>query len=274
MTPSMQPAPGLLGSFEFLRVTVGGPVVHLRLDRPAKRNAMNAQLVRELHTAFVNLPPDARVAVVSGEGPHFCAGLDLSEVTEQSVRDGIAHSRLWHAAFDQVQFGPVPVIAMLQGAVVGGGLELAACAHLRVAEESTYYGLPEGQRGIFVGGSGSVRIPRLIGVSRMADMMLTGRVLDAAEGQAAGLSNYLVPAGEGLRKALALATTVAGNAPLSNFAVTQALPRIADMSASDGLFVESLMSAIAQGDEAAKQRVRDFLDKRSAKVERPSGQAG
>jgi enoyl-CoA hydratase/carnithine racemase len=274
MTPPMQPAPGLLGSLEFLRVTVGGPVVHLRLDRPAKRNAMNAQLVRELHTAFVNLPAKARVAVVSGDGPHFCAGLDLSEVTEQSVRDGIVHSRLWHAAFDQVQFGPVPVIAVLQGAVVGGGLELAACAHLRVAEESVYYGLPEGQRGIFVGGSGSVRIPRLIGVSRMADMMLTGRVLDAAEGQAAGLSNYLVAAGEGLHKALELATKVAANAPLSNFAVTQALPRIADMSASDGLFVESLMSAIAQGDEAAKQRVRDFLDKRSAKVERPSGQAG
>jgi len=274
MTPSFQNAPGLLGSFEFLRVTLGGPVVHLRLDRPAKRNAMNAQLVRELHTAFVNLPADARVAVVSGEGPHFCAGLDLAEVTEQSVSDGIFHSRLWHAAFDQIQYGPVPVIAVLQGAVVGGGLELAACAHLRVAEASAYYGLPEGQRGIFVGGSGSVRIPRLIGVSRMADMMLTGRVLDAAEGQAAGLSNYVVAAGQGLHNALELATKVAGNAPLSNYAVTQALPRIADMSQSDGLFVESLMSAIAQGDEAAKQRVRDFLGKRSARIEPPAAEAG
>jgi enoyl-CoA hydratase/carnithine racemase len=274
MNPSFQPVPGLLGSLEFLRVTSDGPVVHLRLDRPAKRNAMNAQLVRELHTAFVNLPAAARVAVVSGEGPHFCAGLDLSEVTEQSVPDGIFQSRLWHAAFDQMQFGPVPVIAVLQGAVVGGGLELAACAHLRVAEASAYYGLPEGQRGIFVGGSGSVRIPRLIGVSRMADMMLTGRVLDATEGQAAGLSNYLVAAGQGLHKALELAAKVAGNAPLSNYAVTQALPRIADMSPSDGLFVESLMSAIAQGDEAAKQRVRDFLAKRSAKVAPPPAEAG
>jgi enoyl-CoA hydratase/carnithine racemase len=154
--------------------------------------------------------------------------------------------------------------------VVGGGLELAATAHLRVAEASAFYGLPEGQRGIFVGGSGSARIPRLIGVSRMTDMMLTGRVFDAAEGQAAGLTNYLVGDGHGLAKAFELARKVASNAPLSNYAITQALPRIADMAQSDGLFVESLMSAIAQGDEAAKQRVRDFLAKRAGKVGKAS----
>ena len=105
-----------------------------------------------------------------------------------------------------------------------------------------------------------------MGVSRMTDMMITGRVFDAAEGQAAGLSNYLVGEGEGLTKALALARKVAGNAPLSNYAITQALPRIAEMAPAEGLFVESLMSAIAQGDEAAKQRVRDFLEKRAGKV--------
>jgi enoyl-CoA hydratase/carnithine racemase len=177
---------------------------------------------------------------------------------------------MWHASFDRIQFGPVPVIAVLHGAVVGGGLELAASAHLRVAEASAFYALPEGQRGIFVGGSGSARIPRLVGVARMTDMMLTGRVFGAAEAQAAGFSNYLVDDGQGLAKALELAHKVAGNAPLSNFAVTQALPRIADMSAADGLFVESLMSAIAQGDDAAKQRVRDFLAKRAAKVGKPA----
>jgi (methylthio)acryloyl-CoA hydratase len=150
--------------------------------------------------------------------------------------------------------------------VVGGGLELASAAHLRVAEASTFYGLPEGTRGIFVGGGGSVRISRLIGASRMTDMMLTGRVFDAAEGQTLGLSNYLVADGEGVARALALATKIAGNAPLSNFAITQALPRIADLPAADGLFLESLMSSIAQGDEAAKERVRAFLEKRAAKV--------
>jgi len=268
MTLSFHAAQGLLAGFSLLQVEISGPIVHLKLARPGKRNAINHTLVRELHTAFVNLPAEARVAVISGEGAHFCAGLDLSEVTEQSVADGIVHSRAWHAAFDQVQFGPVPVIAVLHGAVVGGGLELAAAAHLRVADSSAYFGLPEGQRGIFVGGSGSARIPRLIGVSRMADMMLTGRVLGAQEALAAGLVNYLEPEHGALAKAMALAQRVAANAPLSNYAVTQALPRIADMAQADGLFVESLMSAIAQGDEAAKQRVRDFLNKRAGKVEK------
>ena len=270
MTSAFRPAKGLLAQLTLLRVECSGPVVHLRLNRPDKRNAINGTLVRELQTAFANLPSDARAAVISGEGAHFCAGLDLSEVTEQSVAEGIFHSRLWHAAFDQIQYGPVPLIAVLHGAVVGGGLELAATAHLRVAEASAFYGLPEGQRGIFVGGSGSARIPRLIGVSRMTDMMLTGRVFDAAEGQAAGLSNYLVGDGEGLTRAMALAHKVATNAPLSNYAITQALPRIAEMAPAEGLFVESLMSAIAQGDEAAKKRVRDFLAKRAGKVGKSS----
>jgi enoyl-CoA hydratase/carnithine racemase len=270
MSTDFRPAEGLLGQLTMLRIETDGAIVHLRLNRPDKRNALNEALVRELQTAFVNLPKEARVAVISGEGAHFCAGLDLSEVTEQSVSDGIFHSRKWHAAFELIQFGPVPVIAVLHGAVVGGGLELAATAHLRVAESSSFYGLPEGQRGIFVGGSGSARIPRLMGVSRMTDMMLTGRVFDAAEGQAAGLSNYLVGSGEGLAKALELARRIAGNAPLSNYAITQALPRIAEMAPAEGLFVESLMSAIAQGDEAAKTRVRDFLEKRAGKVGKSS----
>jgi (methylthio)acryloyl-CoA hydratase len=266
MTLAFQPATGLLAQLSLLRIETAGPVVHIRLNRAAKRNSVSDAMIGQIHTAFVNLPTESRVAVVSGEGEHFCAGLDLSEVTERNVAEGIFHSRIWHAAFDQVQYGRVPVIAVLHGAVVGGGLELASSAHLRVAEASTFYGLPEGTRGIFVGGGGSARIPRLIGVARMTDLMLTGRVFDAQEGQTLGISNYLVGNGEGLAKAFELASKIAGNAPLSNYAITQALPRIADMAQPDGLFVESLISAIAQGDEAAKERVRAFLEKRAGKV--------
>jgi enoyl-CoA hydratase/carnithine racemase len=260
------PTSGPLASLPLLRLETAGPVLHVRLNRPAKRNSVSDELLAQLHTVWVNIPSSIKVAVLSGEGAHFCAGLDLSEVSERTVAEGMQHSRAWHACFDAIQFGPVPVIAVLHGAVVGGGLELASSAHLRVAEKSSFYGLPEGTRGIFVGGGGSVRISRLLGVARMTDMMLTGRVFDADEGQAFGVSNYLVGEGEGLARALALAHKIAGNAPLSNYAITQALPRIADLSASDGLFMESLISSIAQGDEAAKERVRAFLEKRAAKV--------
>jgi enoyl-CoA hydratase/carnithine racemase len=172
-------------------------VLHVRLNRPAKRNSVSDELLAQLHTVWVNLPSGIRAAVLSGEGQHFCAGLDLTEVTERNVAEGMQHSRAWHACFDAIQYGPVPVIAVLHGAVVGGGLELASAAHLRVAEDSAFYGLPEGTRGIFVGGGGSVRISRLIGVARMTDMMLTGRVFDADEGQAIAISNYRVADGAG-----------------------------------------------------------------------------
>ena len=270
MSTPFLPATGLLAGLTLLRIETAGPIVHLRLMRPAKRNAISDTLIQQIHTAMVNLPADARALVLSGEGDHFCAGLDLSEMDERNTFEGVFHSRMWHAAMDAVQFGRVPVVAVLQGAVVGGGLELASSAHIRVAENSAFYGLPEGQRGLFVGGGGSARVPRLIGFSRMTDMMLTGRVLDADEGQAVGLSHYRVADGAGLAKGIELAQKIAANAPLSNFAVVQALPRIADLSQADGLFMESLMAAIAQGDDAAKERVRAFLEKRAGKVGKQS----
>ncbi len=262
------PTEGPFAGLDLIRLERAAGILHLRLNRAAKRNSVSDAMLRQIHTVFLNLSADIRVVVMSGEGDHFSAGLDLSEVSERTVAEGIHHSRSWHACFDAIQFGPVPVLAVLHGAVVGGGLELAAAAHLRVSETGTFYALPEGTRGIFVGGGGSVRIARLMGTALMTDMMLTGRVLDAQEGLAARLATYLVEPGAGLSKALELASRIAGNAPLSNYAITQALPRIVEMGPSEGLFVESLMSSIAQGDEAAKERVRAFLSKRAAKVER------
>src|SRR5580765_1439860 len=113
MTASFQPASGLLAQLELLQIQQRGAIMHLRLNRPAKRNAINDALVAQLQTAFVNLPDAARVVVLSGEGEHFCAGLDLSELGERSVAEGILHSRGWHAAFEQIQFGRVPVVAVL-----------------------------------------------------------------------------------------------------------------------------------------------------------------
>lgn len=238
----------------------------IRLTRKAKRNAINDALVLALRNLFDGLPDTVRAAVLDGEGEHFCAGLDLSELTERDAGQGLHHSRMWHAALERVQFGPVPVIAALHGAVVGGGLELASACHIRVADDSTFYALPEGSRGIFVGGGGSVRIPKLIGVARMTDMMLTGRVYNAQDGERIGLAQYLVPQGQAFEKAFELAVRVAQNAPLTNYALMHALPRIAEQPADHGLFTESMMAAIAQSAPEAKSRVKAFLDGKAAKV--------
>jgi enoyl-CoA hydratase/carnithine racemase len=256
----------VLNDLDQLSFAVEGAVAQISLNRPAKRNAISDTLIAQLHTCFINLPDSVRAVVLDGVGEHFCAGLDLTELADHDIAGGIAHSRSWHAAFDAIQSGRVPVVAVLHGAVIGGGLELASAAHIRVAEDTAFYALPEGQRGLFVGGGGSVRIPRLIGVSTMTDMMLTGRVLNADEGHQAGLSNYRVAAGEGRARALELAGRMAANAPMSNFAVMQALPRISGMSQNDGLFLESLMAAMAQGEPMAKERMRNFLAGKAGKV--------
>jgi enoyl-CoA hydratase/carnithine racemase len=242
----------------------------VRLNRPSKRNALNDRAILGLESAFRSLPDGVRAAVLSGAGAHFSAGLDLSELVEVDLPGAVEHSRLWHRAFEAIEFGRVPVVACLHGAVVGGGLELACATHVRVAEASAYYALPEGQRGIFVGGGGSVRLPRLIGVSRMMEMMLTGRVYRAEEGLGFGFSHYVVPDGAGLARAKALARRIAENAGRTNFALIQALPRIAEGDRAAGFLMEALMSAIAQDDVEAKARLRAFLDKRAEKVGPPS----
>ncbi|HXL69216.1 MAG TPA: crotonase/enoyl-CoA hydratase family protein [Xanthobacteraceae bacterium] len=245
-----------------------GDIAILRLARPDKRNALNDTLVLGLKTFMDSLPADVKVIVLHAEGDHFSAGLDLSELTETSVVEGIEHSRMWHRILDQVEFSRVPVVSVLHGAVVGGGLEIACATHIRIAERSAYYALPEGTRGIFVGGSGSVRIPRLIGVARMMDMMLTGRTYSAEEGHAHGISQYLVDNGKGFDLGLQIARRIAENAPMTNFAVIQALPRIAQSDPATGLLMESLVSAIAQGDDEAKKRLKAFLEKRAPKAAR------
>lgn len=241
-------------------------VAVLRLNRAAKRNALSDSLILELKQLFETLPASVRAAVLDGDGPHFCAGLDLSELTERDAVQGVHHSRMWHRALEAVQYGQVPVVAALHGAVVGGGLELAAACHIRVADDTTFYALPEGSRGIFVGGGGAVRIPRLIGAARMADMMFTGRVYKAEEGERVGLSHYLVPAGTACDKAIELALRIAQNAPMTNYALMHTLPRIAEQPADQGYMTEALVAAIAQSAPEAKERLQEFLQGRAEKV--------
>lgn len=258
--PDMSDLPDTLSATQHDSVAV------LTLNRPAKRNALDDETVLGIERFFTQLAPDVRAVVLDAAGEHFCAGLDLGELTERNTVEGLQHSRMWHRAFDAIAFGPVPVVAALKGAVIGGGLELAATAHIRVAERSTFYAFPEGMRGIFVGGGGSVRVPRLMGVARMADLMLTGRRYDATEGLVAGLSQYVVDDGTGAAKALELARQIATNAPTSNYAIIQALPRIAEANPREGYFMEAMMAAIAQGSDDAKARMRAFLDGRAEKV--------
>ena len=245
-----------------ISIALDEPLATIRLNRPGRRNALNEELVQRIGAFFADPPAGTRAVLLLAEGEHFCAGLDLAEHHERSAFEAMEHSRLWHRAFEHVEHGRIPVIAALHGAVIGGGLELAVTAHVRIADPTTFYSLPEGRLGIFVGGGGSVRIGRLLGPDRMREMMLTGRRLNADEGQRLGISHELSPAGKTQARARELALQIADNAPLTNQLILTALPRIDDMSRTDGLWAEALTAALSQSTDDAQEGLRAFLEKR------------
>jgi enoyl-CoA hydratase/carnithine racemase len=252
----------MTNSSDILVVTADGPVATLTMNRPAKRNAMCDELLEALEAFFTSPPEGVRAVILTGTAGHYCSGLDLSEHVSRDAEGTMRHSRNWHRVMDIIQFSGLPVVSAMFGAVIGGGLELATSTHVRIAEPSTIFQLPEGMRGIFVGGGATVRVGRIIGSDRMCEMMLTGRKYNAEEGLALGLTHYSVGEGEAMGLAQKLATKIANNASLSNYMMIQAISRISDMSKSDGLFAESLCAAVSQTSADAEEGLRSFLEKR------------
>lgn len=256
------PQPQAKPEHQLLTVEFDGPLAILTMNRPDKRNAMCDELLAALDGFFGHPPEGVRAVVLTGTAGHYCSGLDLSEHVARDAEGTMRHSRNWHRVMDVIQFGGLPVVSAMFGAVIGGGLELAASTHVRIAEPSTIFQLPEGRRGIYVGGGASVRIGRILGADRMCEMMLTGRKYNAEEGLALGLTHYAVGEGEALALAKQLALKIAKNAQLSNFMMIQAISRISDMSRSDGLFTESLAAAVSQTSADAGEGLKAFLEKR------------
>ncbi len=247
---------------EILQTRIDGPIAVLTMNRPDKRNAMNDTLLAALDGFFSNPPEGVKVVVLTGTAGHYCSGLDLSEQVQRDAEGTMRHSRGWHAVMDKIQYSGLPVVSAMFGAVIGGGLELATATHVRIAEPSTIFQLPEGRRGIYVGGGASVRVGRILGADRMIEMMLTGRKYNAEEGERLGLCHYAVGEGEALDLAMELAGKIARNAGLSNYVMIHALSRIEDMSKADGLFTESLCAALTQTSPDAQEGLSAFLEKR------------
>ncbi|MCL2581059.1 MAG: crotonase/enoyl-CoA hydratase family protein [Streptosporangiales bacterium] len=251
-----------------------GDIALIGINRPGKRNAMSETLMAEIGDLAEQAGQEARAGVLFGNGPHFSAGLDLADLAQRLKANGGRRAPYMgkhapHVAFDKIARGRIPFVSALSGAVIGAGLEIASATHVRVADDTAFFALPEAQRGIFVGAGGSVRIQRLIGNARMMDMMLTGRVLSPDEALAQNLVQYRVGPGEALKKARELAGAMAGNTPEGNWAIINGLGRINEMSHDDALFMEALVSRNAASGQA-RGRLDDFLNKKA----KPIGPAG
>ena len=242
-------------------------IATLTLNRPEKRNALNLHTIEQLVDFFALIPrTEIRAVILAANGDHFSAGLDLVEhhKSERTASDFMHVCHRWHEAFNKMEYSGVPVIAALKGAVVGGGLEYASAAHIRVADQTTYFALPEGQRGLFTGGGATIRVADLVGKARMIDMMLTGRIYKGEEAVAVGLAQYLVE--DSMAKAREIAEAAVENPPLSNFAICSAISHMQNMSALDAAYAEAVVAGVVNTQEASRDRLDAFSKGTGPKV--------
>jgi enoyl-CoA hydratase/carnithine racemase len=237
-----------------------GEVGVITLTRPEKRNAMNEEMIAIIGQVFASPPPGWKAVLIEAQGDHFSAGLDLSEHRNRTPEQVMDISSHWHKATQAIADSRIPVVCALKGYVIGAGLELASSAHVRFADPEARFCLPEGRRGIFVGGGASVRVGRLIGTSRLTELMLSGREVECGEAVSMGLCQRVSAPGRSSEDAFDFAKEVATNAPLSNRMILLALAQIAEMPPTGGLFTESLAAALTQTSPEALERMNAFFN--------------
>jgi len=235
------------------------------IDGEGRRNAISMAMLRELNALVERAAANAglRCVVLTGAGEKaFCAGADLKERSAMSAEDVHAFHALLRRALDGIESAPQVYVAALNGAALGGGLELALACDLRVGSEAAQLGLPEVSLGIIPGGGGTQRLPRLVGVGRAKDLILTGRRVGAAEALAMGLVTQLAPPQRLLAEALAVAERIAGNAPVSLRQAKRAVHGGLGLPLPEGLALENRLYQDCLGTRDRQEALRAFAEKR------------
>jgi crotonobetainyl-CoA hydratase len=264
-TADVPGTPGASGTASpLVRFERRGHIAVLTLDRPAVRNAVDSALAAALGAALTELDrdPALRVGVLTGAGPVFCAGADLKALAAGGVVHDPDHED-W--GFAGIVHHPVrtPLIAAVEGAALGGGLEIALACDLVVAAEDARFGLPEVTRGLLAGAGGLIRLPRLVPVRAAMEAALTGEPVSAATARQWHLVNRLAPPGHALRAALELAERVAAHAPLSVQAAKRLVRAAAGGTSEDELWrVNAELSTRLLASRDAREGMTAFAERR------------
>jgi crotonobetainyl-CoA hydratase len=248
-----------------LLTEVRGHVLLITLNRPESRNAVNAALALELGAAIERLETDSelRAAVITGAGPAFCAGMDLKAFAAGEPLLPVDHPEWGFAGFAN-HFTSKPLIAAVRGFAFGGGFELALGCDLIVAADDARFGLPEVTIGLFAAGAGVPRVLQQLPVKIGTRLLLTGAPLSAVEAARWGLVNEVVPADDVLDTALALAETIASNAPIA----VQATKRLSAALTAESAWTDESQRQISEavatvfGSEDAAEGAAAFAEKR------------
>jgi len=233
-------------------------------NRPEKRNAIDQTMVHELHDVLDGLVMDGVVeaCVFTGAGDKaFIGGADIAQLRERNALDAL--KTINAALFGKIEALPFPTIAAVRGYCLGGGCELAMCCDLRVAGEGAKFGQPEVALGIIPAAGGTQRLPRLVGLGRAKDLVLTGRTIDAREAERIGLVNRVVPDDEVLETARALAGQILAHGSLAVRLAKLSLNNSARTGQDSGLLLEQVSQAVLFESEEKRRRMTEFLEKRA-----------
>jgi len=250
-----------------IQVEISASVGIIRIDRPEKKNAINYDMLADIDAAIESFDESVKVIVLSTTGDDFSAGLDLGMKGQGegiNLVRSMEGARGWEKTMHRIRYGTRPVISALKGAVIGGGLELAASTHVRVADKTAFFQLPEAQRGVFVGGGATVSVSGIIGYDRVTELLLTGRKMDAQEAQSTGLIHYCADGIDVEEQALAIAKQIATNHDFSNYLAIHVPARSKGMSDEHGFFMEQLAAVLVRFSPESQQRLAGFLNRKNS----------
>ncbi len=236
------------------------------IDGEGRRNAISMAMLRELDALVERgaRNPALRCVVLTGAGEKaFCAGADLKERAGMSADDVHAFHLLLRRTLEGIEAAPQVYVAALNGVALGGGLELALACDVRVAADTAEVGLPEVSLGIIPGGGGTQRLPRIVGVGRAKELVLTGRRVGAAEALAMGLVTQIAPPQRLMAEALAVAERVARNAPVSLRQAKRAVDGGAGLPLREALELENRLYQDCLGTRDREEALRAFAEKRT-----------
>jgi enoyl-CoA hydratase len=245
-------------------------IVTITVNRPEKLNALNEGVWFDLAAAFARakVDPDCGVVIVTGAGEKaFVAGADIRELTELDVPGSKAKSKRGQDVLQRIESLGKPVIAMINGFALGGGLEVALACHLRTMAAETKIGVPEVGLGLLPGYGATQRLPRLVGRGRALEMLLTGDPMDAETALAYGIVNRVAPAGELRAVTEKLAKKLLTRGPLALGGALEAVLRGSDLPLAEGLGIESDVFGITAGTHDSREGLNAFVEKRKPSFE-------
>jgi len=235
----------------------------VKFNRPKALNALNSETLKELDVVVSDLSSDSevRVVVFTGEGKGFIAGADIGEMSKLSAEEGRRFGALGQSVFRKVELMPKPSIAAINGFALGGGCEFAMSCDIRIASEKAKFGQPEVTLGITPGFSGTVRLPKLVGIGMAKELIYTGRMVGSEEAAAIGLVNKVVPKDTLLDEAMNMAKTISKNAPLAVSYSKAAINKAQEMDTDVANTIEETYFGLCFASEDQKQGMEAFLNK-------------